>query len=425
MKKRLLIITLIASLVSQPVSAFNSFYSDNDILTYDKDAAGVCTQGSSNASGSSVDLGNVPDPWKSLILQTAPLYPTADARLVAATLWAENRGWPDYNKNWGVSSAGAAGPWQFIPSTWASLGTDGDNDGVKDRNNPKDAVHAAFKHQLGSAGKPIIEGYNGDLSTGLSLIFRRAGKPSLLAYMANYNGLGAPENTPLNGFPRNENSDYVIMGYYLLASNFSKAWMPSTATVVDATTTNSTQTGTNNTSSCNSATGYVDTNGYAFPVGLKKSLVSNGYKWPCDGICHHDGSAAFDLAHKDTVSGGVEKDNLTVGVPVYAIVNGKIQSIRDNYRGQAGCYSFQLVGDDGWKYWYGHIANPTVQEGQTVSAGEKIAEIGQRRCTGNGSYPHLHIDRGYPKGTIGGNDTNRDLDFIPLVNELYEGLPNE
>lgn len=419
-------------MITEPATAFNGFYSDNDILTYDKDAVAVCTQGSSNATnGSAVDLGNVPDPWRSLIMQTAPLYPTADARLVAATLWAENRGWPDYNKNWGVSSAGAAGPWQFISSTWAIMGTDGDGDGIKDRNNPKDAVHAAFKHQLGSAGKPIIEGFNGDLQAGLGLMFRRAGKPSLLAFMANYNGRGAPENTTLAAFPRNENSDYVIMGYYLLATNFAKGWMPSTAQVVDATTTTAPQTGTTpvsgTPSSCSMGSGTIDPNGYSFPVGLKKSVASNGYRWPCDSICHHDETAAFDLAHSATVAAGTSssQDGATVGTPVFAITTGTIQSLRDNYKGIPGCFSFQLVGQDGYKYWYGHISNVTVQEGKSVTVGLPIAQIGPRKCTGNGSYPHLHIDRGFPKGYIGGIDTSRDKEFIPLMNELYEGLANE
>lgn len=419
-----------ATLSTQLVSAYNynSFRATNDILYFDEsDTTSSCNPSTVTISANdSANLANVPDPWRSLILSTAPTYPTADARLVAATLWAENRGWPDYNKQWGVSSAGAAGPWQFITSTWAGLGTDGDGDGIKDRNNPKDAVHGAFKHQLGSAGKPLINGFTGDLTAGLNLVFNRD-RQNLLSFMASYNGRGAPNGVALKDFPRNENSDYVKMGYYLIGSGFTQSWSTQTGQPISlsgeggGTTVNAGIASQN----CNTAAGIVDASGYAFPIGLAKSKISNGYSWPCEGICHHDKTPAFDLAHKETVTSGSSRDNLTVGVPVFAITAGKIQSLSNSYKGISGCNSFQLKGDDGWFYWYGHIDSATVREGQTVTAGQQIAKIGPRKCTGNGSYPHLHIDRGFPKGEIGGRDEHRDPAFIPLINTLYQGLPND
>ena len=194
--------------------------------------------GSEFGNGGGQLSGPIPSVWADLINSVAQQYPTADPRLVAATLWAENRGWPEYKTTgWGVSKeASAAGPWQFIPSTWAIMGTDGDGDGRADPDNPKDAVHAAFKHQLGSAGKPIVAtGYSGsnpesDFETA---VFERNGT-NLLSYMANYNGSGAPNGVKLRDFPRNENSDYVRMGYWLLASNFTKGWIPGSGEFVDA-----------------------------------------------------------------------------------------------------------------------------------------------------------------------------------------------
>ena len=48
-----------------------------------------------------------------------------------------------HGRNNGPSSAGALGPMQFLPSTWADYGVDGDRDGDRDINDPLDAVPAA------------------------------------------------------------------------------------------------------------------------------------------------------------------------------------------------------------------------------------------------------------------------------------------
>ena len=163
------------------------------------------------------------------------------------------------------------------------------------------------------------------------------------------------------------------------------------------------------------ATGTVNADGYAFPVALGKTEVSNGFSWPCPGVCHHDGTTAFDLSKN-------ARDDSSEGTPVIAIYNGTIQRFNNSYGGTNGCQSFQLVGDDGWWYWYGHMQNASVQDGAQVKAGQQIAAIGRRACTGNGSYPHLHIDRGAPKGHYGGDLCCRDSGMTPLINTLYNEL---
>jgi hypothetical protein len=57
----------------------------------------------------------------------------------------------DYGRNLNVSSAGALGWMQFMPSTWAQYGVDANHDGKKDPYNPVDAIFAAARY-LKAAG---------------------------------------------------------------------------------------------------------------------------------------------------------------------------------------------------------------------------------------------------------------------------------
>ncbi|HEY0318533.1 MAG TPA: lytic murein transglycosylase [Solirubrobacterales bacterium] len=70
-----------------------------------------------------------------------------------AVLAAINQIETGFGTNLGPSYAGAVGWMQFMPSTWESYGVDADGDGVKDPNNPEDAIFAAAGY-LSAAGMP-------------------------------------------------------------------------------------------------------------------------------------------------------------------------------------------------------------------------------------------------------------------------------
>jgi hypothetical protein len=70
----------------------------------------------------------------------------------------------DYGRNLSISSAGAVGWMQFMPSTWKSWGVDANGDGVADPYNPVDAIFSAARY-LNAAGAaknlgPAIFAYN-------------------------------------------------------------------------------------------------------------------------------------------------------------------------------------------------------------------------------------------------------------------------
>src|SRR4051794_19833393 len=70
----------------------------------------------------------------------------------------------DYGRNLNVSTAGAVGWMQFLPSTWRQWGVDANNDGRKDPYNPVDAIFAAARYLKAAGGdtdiKKAIFAYN-------------------------------------------------------------------------------------------------------------------------------------------------------------------------------------------------------------------------------------------------------------------------
>ncbi len=62
----------------------------------------------------------------------------------------------DYGRNLNVSSAGALGWMQFMPSTWKRYGVDANGDGKRDPYNPVDAIFAAARYLKAAGGDTYI-----------------------------------------------------------------------------------------------------------------------------------------------------------------------------------------------------------------------------------------------------------------------------
>lgn len=173
----------------------------------------------------------------------------------------------------------------------------------------------------------------------------------------------------------------------------------------------------------------VNADGYTFPLLVKKSELATPAQGlsplPCKNTtsptaCHHS-PWAFDISNK-AVAGNRSLWRQSNGVKAVAISDGTITSLKGGYNGRQECLSIQLQSVDGYKYWYGHTVNAKVKQGDTVKAGQEISEVGPTICA-KSTVPHLHIDRGSPKGANGGSPSRRDPGIVPLINKLYEQMP--
>jgi murein DD-endopeptidase MepM/ murein hydrolase activator NlpD len=92
--------------------------------------------------------------------------------------------------------------------------------------------------------------------------------------------------------------------------------------------------------------------------------------------------------------------------PVLAVTDGKIEAIRESGNGGRTIY---LRSTDGVLYFYAHLEDWSVAEGDTVEAGHEIATVGD---SGNalGTTPHLHFEIMLGKGK-----SRRSIDPLPIL----------
>lgn len=190
----------------------------------------------------------------------------------------------------------------------------------------------------------------------------------------------------------------------------------------------------------------IDGTDYTFPLlgATKDNYLNPGGKFeselsplPCGstsaGACHHDYFAVDMGLKKSEVDGQEMTENdfpdikgrysemyyFSTGVKVLAFVSGTITSYKyyhnnvpDNY--DSKCASVMFKGDDGRKYWIGHMSfDATVHEGTHYNVGDVIGEVGPPPCA-QGTQGHLHVD----------TEPEHEYFIVDLMNKLYDSLPD-
>src|SRR4051812_33247847 len=137
--------------------------------------------------------------------------------------------------------------------------------------------------------------------------------------------------------------------------------------------------------------GGVVSGNYAKPTSARTSSCY-GWRW---GALH----AGVDLA-------------ASIGTPIYAATSGVVKRAGSATGFGLAVY---ILGDDGYVTVYGHVNRYFVSAGDRVSAGEQIAEVGNR---GQSTGPHLHFEV-HPNGVMYGGSINP----VPWLNSrgIYLG----
>ncbi len=142
---------------------------------------------------SALALQDIPPAYLALVTKWAGIY-GIDWTVLAGVLKVEC----DFGRHCGVSSAGALGPAQFMPDTWAIYGIDGNGDGRKDPWEAADAVAAAanYLRKLGAGAPAEVRAalchYNAGSSAAFQACMAGTQSPdyadSVMAWAVRYRG---------------------------------------------------------------------------------------------------------------------------------------------------------------------------------------------------------------------------------------------
>lgn len=267
-----------------------------------------------------------------------------------------------------TNTAGASGPMQFIPSTWARYGRDGDGDGLVDVQDIDDAAAgaAAYLCALGVVEDPAaaLNTYNSGDPTGVrGGAETRAYTPAVLAYaqalddavadIAHHTTVAAAERSVLAA------ADRALVAAWEHAG--SVACGPGTPTVCGAwQNADRAAFGVENAERP-AAAGLAAGARWALPLAAipERDLTRPHHTYP-----------AWDAA-------------VETGTPTYAVTAGTVATVDD-----ARCGLGVVLQTGPYRFIYCHLGNVDVTTGQQVTVGQRLGLTGN---TGNSTGPHLHF----------------------------------
>jgi murein DD-endopeptidase MepM/ murein hydrolase activator NlpD len=327
-------------------------------------------------------------------------------------LAAINKVESNFGRNMGPSSAGAIGWMQFMPSTWDRWGMDADGDAIADPWNPQDAIFAAARYLAAAGGRTdlprSIFAYNHaqwyvDEILGLARLYGQNGVDVPFTYdrlqakledaertVSEQNRILVRATLAERRFARrsraldaradrakllSERLDLEKAAFEMDARRAAAAQAVTKARkkLKKAETALAEARSSSWTSSFAPGTAVFGTptylGDYVFPVGGGPSVISVGHD-------HHDYPAA-DIAAPE-------------GAPLYALSDGFIVDAWHLPSGNCGIGLTMRSALDGREWTYCHLsyAEPSIQAGVAVSAGQPVGLVGS---TGHSTGPHLHL----------------------------------
>lgn len=384
----------------------------NDSVYYDRDAAPrKCGGGSESIN----ELpSEVPQPYRELFPEAAEEHNT-DLSLLTYVFFWENRGFPDADTDWPTSSAGAEGPFQFLPDTWEAYGVDGDGDGDADIQDVTDATYGAanFLNSLGGTPDSSIGSIDNPYEEG-----------TLVYVMGAYN-YGPANMEDQESLPQ-ETEDYINRG-----SSFIRDLRSGTVnldTDPDAGGGESSST-TTAPAGCGGLGVGED---LVFPLKTTKSAIREGASYGGSTLdwCYenqtncHSAPDAPDLYKAADIF-------VEPGTEVVAATGGTV--IDTNPAGRS--LSVRIHGENGNYYHYQHMEphSERISENDNVEAGDVIGVIGGPEAAFD-TAPHLHFDVatenvGISRDCVSNGNCEYEksvmIDSQPDLVEAYEELPEE
>ncbi|MBB2899594.1 hypothetical protein FHR75_000382 [Kineococcus radiotolerans] len=122
-------------------------------------AQAAAVQAQAQAAAAVVPAREVATDYSDLYVRAAATCAGMRPALLAAVGQVES----GHGRTTGPSSAGALGPMQFMPATFAAYGVDGGGDGVRDVQDPADAVFSAANYLCANGGGKGRDGESGAL----------------------------------------------------------------------------------------------------------------------------------------------------------------------------------------------------------------------------------------------------------------------